>query len=582
VITPLDRRRRRRIVAAVSLLALVLTATVVGSKPSPAGAVAGADVVAFGSAVEQDAVEDRPSSPVVGVAPTPSGAGYWLATADGGVVAFGDATSHGSAAGQGLSGPIVGMAPTPSGEGYWLVAADGGVFAFGDAPFEGSAAGRTTDAPVVGMAPTPSGEGYWVVARDGSISSFGDAPFRGVPGVARGPFGAPWPRAPGCATPRWWQPTAVHCQPLDQDVVGMAATPSGDGYWLVGSGGRVLPFGDARAAGSMRNRPLNRPIVGMAATPSGEGYWLAGSDGGIFSFGDATYRGAADGLGARSVVGIAAAPDGDGYWLGLTSPLELPGGGRTLFPDRRVVAYYGGPQSPRLGILGESSPEEAARRLVEQAEAYAGHGRPVLPAFELITVMATSAPQADGTYSSALTGDDVERYLDVARDNGMLLILDIQPGRSSFLTEARRFERFLRQPDVGLALDPEWSVQAPATPGGGTIGSIDAATINEVSEWLAGLVAEEGLPEKLFVIHQFTAAMVRDRDQVLERDGLATTFHIDGFGGRFAKRSKYEALRVEPPFANGFKLFYRQDTNLFSPAEVMSELVPAPDLVTYQ
>ncbi len=206
----------------------------------------------------------------------------------------------------------------------------------------------------------------------------------------------------------------------------------------------------------------------------------------------------------------------------------------------------------------------------------------MLPAFELIATIATSAPGADGSYSTPLDPETVQRYLDVARANDMLLILDVQPGRAPFLEEAKRYERFLREPDVGLALDPEWYVPAPGRLGGGTIGSTDAATINQVSAWLADIVAEEGLPEKLFVVHQFKESMVRDRHLVVDRPGLATTFHIDGFGGQAAKISKYRLLRPEAPYNVGFKLFYDADTDLLTPDEVMTLLSPPPDLVTYQ
>ena len=42
-----------------------------------------------------------------------------------------------------LRAPVVAIAATPDGGGYWLVAADGGVFSFGSARFHGSAAGST-------------------------------------------------------------------------------------------------------------------------------------------------------------------------------------------------------------------------------------------------------------------------------------------------------------------------------------------------------------------------------------------------------------------------------------------------------
>jgi hypothetical protein len=78
-----------------------------------------------------------------------------------------------------LNNPIVGMAATPSGRGYWLVASDGGIFAFGDAGFYGSTGRITLNNPIVGMAATPSGRGYWLAASDGGIFALGDAPFLG-------------------------------------------------------------------------------------------------------------------------------------------------------------------------------------------------------------------------------------------------------------------------------------------------------------------------------------------------------------------------------------------------------------------
>ena len=81
-----------------------------------------------------------------------------------------------------LNKPIVGMASTPDGRGYWLVASDGGIFSYGDAPFYGSTGGSPSTEPIVGMAPTPDGRGYWLVASDGGIFSYGDAFFYGSAG----------------------------------------------------------------------------------------------------------------------------------------------------------------------------------------------------------------------------------------------------------------------------------------------------------------------------------------------------------------------------------------------------------------
>ncbi len=83
--------------------------------------------------------------------------------------------------GQWLNAPVVGMAATPSGQGYWLAAADGGIFAFGDAAFDGSTGTLHLNMPVVGMAGFGDDAGYWLVARDGGIFAFGAAPFLGSP-----------------------------------------------------------------------------------------------------------------------------------------------------------------------------------------------------------------------------------------------------------------------------------------------------------------------------------------------------------------------------------------------------------------
>ena len=97
---------------------------------------------------------------MVGLAATPTGAGYWRVAADGGIFTAGDATFYGSTGNLRLNRPIVGMTPTPTGRGYWLVASDGGIFAFGDARFYGSTGNLRLNRPVVGMTATGTGKGW--------------------------------------------------------------------------------------------------------------------------------------------------------------------------------------------------------------------------------------------------------------------------------------------------------------------------------------------------------------------------------------------------------------------------------------
>ena len=226
------------------------------------------------------------TAPVVGIASTPDGSGYWLVDAVGDVAPRGTARNYGSLAGVTLNAPIVHIVATPNGRGYWLVAADGGIFAFGDAGFYGSTGGMRLNAPVVGLAATPNGRGYWLVAADGGIFAFGEAGFAGSMGG----------------------------QHLNRPVVGMVADPAG-GYWLVATDGGIFAF-RAPFLGSTGALTLNQPVNGMAATPNGRGYWLVAADGGIFAFGDAGFHGSAASIpGSAPVAGMATDPVSGGYWL---------------------------------------------------------------------------------------------------------------------------------------------------------------------------------------------------------------------------------------------------------------------------
>jgi hypothetical protein len=259
---------------------------------------------------------------------------------------------------------------------------------------------------------------------------------------------------------------------------------------------------------------------------------------------------------------------------------ELPRGGRSVFPEHRVVAYYGAHQDPQLGALGIGSPDSAVQRLERQARPYDRKRRPVLPALELITVIANAHPGDDGMYRGRQEDAVIRRYLRAARRAKGLLLLDIQPGRADFFSETVRLRKWLKEPDVGLALDPEWRVSDGEVPGQ-VIGHVESREVNATSAWLAELVKRSNLPEKLFVIHQFTDDMV-DHTELKRPDGLAMVLNVDGFGGREVKIAKYRAFaREAKEFIPGFKLFYEEDLNLLAPRDVL-RLKPRPQLVVYE
>jgi hypothetical protein len=287
---------------------------------------------------------------------------------------------------------------------------------------------------------------------------------------------------------------------------------------------------------------------------------------------------------------------------------ELPGGGRELFPERRIVGFFGAPQDERLGELGIGTPAEAGRRLLDQAKPYETEERPVLPAFELIATIADPFPGEDGLYRTRQKKSVIREYLEAAREFDALLVLDIQPGQADFLSEAKVLRRFLEEPDVGLALDPEWRMATGEVPGQ-SIGSVEAAEIGRVARYLSGIVEENGLPEKMLLVHQFTPEMILNREELEAPPGVALTMNVDGVGGADVKRRKYHELvrldSVRPrsggagpeggrrsgggrfarepdlTFPVGFKLFYEEDTDLLGPEQVL-DLSPPPDVVVYE
>jgi hypothetical protein len=259
---------------------------------------------------------------------------------------------------------------------------------------------------------------------------------------------------------------------------------------------------------------------------------------------------------------------------------QLPLGGRTLLPRYRVVAYYGAPGNAALGALGRWSPDAAAVHIQRTARQYAGFGRPVQPAMELIATIAQASAGPDGLFSAPVSQAAVAQYLVAAHRHKMLLILDFQPGRGDFLPQVKQFASFLSDPSVGVALDPEWKVgpsQRPAQ----VIGHASAASINAVGAYLAGIVRAHALPQKLFVLHEFTLSMIPNRSAVVRHRELATVFHADGHGSIANKRAIYAYLHFPRDAGAGFKLFFREDPRLMTPAQVM-RLTRRPDLITYE
>ena len=268
----------------------------------------------------------------------------------------------------------------------------------------------------------------------------------------------------------------------------------------------------------------------------------------------------------------------------MTAPSAAAGTGAVI-PGHRLVALYGYPDDPGLGVLGQQDLPTAITRVQQVAAGYAPLSDvPVLPAFDIIATIADEEAGADGDYSDETDPDTLQPWVDRAADAGLYVILDLQPGRSDFLSQARRYTGLLTRPNVGLALDPEWRL-GPGQKHLQQIGSVDAGEVNRVLDWLADLTAAHGLPQKVVVLHQFRLSMLRNEADIgfPAHPELAVVVQMDGQGTPKLKDETWAAVTAAAPADTrfGWKDFLRNDTPTLTPAQTMTK-TPTPDLISYE
>lgn len=300
--------------------------------------------------------------------------------------------------------------------------------------------------------------------------------------------------------------------------------------------------------------------------------------------------------GVETVVAVGSS-FGDAARLGprvasASTGVELPGGGQLVFPDpasapgvdgKRYVALYGTPGTPALGVLGEQDVPGTIARAEQTAAPYrALTADTVVPTLEVIATIASSGPEADGSYSRPRSVDELRPLVEAAQAAGQAVVIDLQPGRTDFLTQAQQYAELLAYPHVGLALDPEWRL-APDQVHLRQIGSVGIDEVNATADWLATYTRDRRLPQKMFLLHQFSLRMITDRERLhTGHDELAMIIHADGQGSQPAKAGTWTALHQGAPEVHwGWKNFYDEDQPMLDPAQTYA-VQPVPDLVTYQ
>jgi len=254
----------------------------------------------------------------------------------------------------------------------------------------------------------------------------------------------------------------------------------------------------------------------------------------------------------------------------------------SVLANSLLVTWYGNPWSERMGILGRLDGDALAVGLKKQAAAYAAvTDKRVIPAYELVAIIGQPQPGRDGGYRRRESHAVIERTLQAARAAGFKLILDVQTGHSSVLSELSYLAPYLQEPDVYLALDPEFSMGDGGVPGE-RIGQMRADDVNDAIDVLEYVQERYRLPRKVLMVHQFTMAMLPDKEKIWSSPALDIVLVADGFGAPALKRHTYSmVLRQHALPFSGFKLFYIQDTDLLQPSQVLA-LTPSPSVVIYQ
>lgn len=269
-----------------------------------------------------------------------------------------------------------------------------------------------------------------------------------------------------------------------------------------------------------------------------------------------------------------------------TPTAGLPGGGTAPFPGRRMVALYGHPTAPVLGMLGEQGPAESVARVQKLVAEYekAMPQENWIGAFEIITTIASGSAGKDGNYSILSSNERLLPHIEAAEANDIYVVLDLQPGRSTFLEQAKRYESLLKRPTVGLALDPEWRLK-PGQRHMRQIGQVTIEEVNEVGAWLAQLVRANNLPPKVLTLHQFQPRMILNRERLdTSHPEIQYLVHVDGLGAQPLKQATWKRILEGMPEGVflGWKNFEDEDEPMLTPKQTVEQVKPLPHFISYQ
>ncbi len=259
-----------------------------------------------------------------------------------------------------------------------------------------------------------------------------------------------------------------------------------------------------------------------------------------------------------------------------------------ILPFNRVVAYYGNLLSTGMGVLGEFPEDQMLAKLKAEVAKWnlADPETPAIPALHYIAVTAQGRPGDEGKYRLRMPDSEIDKVIKMAEKINALVFLDLQIGQSTIQEELPLLEKYLKLPQVHLAIDPEFSMKFGRLPGV-YVGTYDAAEINYVTDYLSKIVKENNLTPKIFIIHRYTQNMITNYKLIKTDPDVQIVMNMDGWGpmaGKLATQQQY--IYKEPVQFTGFKLFYKNDlwkpsTGMMTPDDVL-KVNPIPVYIQYQ
>lgn len=228
--------------------------------------------------------------------------------------------------------------------------------------------------------------------------------------------------------------------------------------------------------------------------------------------------------------------------------VELVGGGQLVSEGKRFVVL------PSTTV--PSSPAKVAEmveKVAARAEPYVqvatvtGDETVTVPTVELVVTESSGAAGKDGNYSTELAVEAVRPAVQASLDAGQQVLLEIQPGRASFVDQVERYADLLALPGVGVSLDLD------SRRAGGAVkkdGEVPAEEINAVVSYLEGFVEAKALPQKMLVVHASTPRSVTNLGALATTDdAVVVVVHSDVAGSYSARSKAWDALTAGAPAA---------------------------------